>query len=721
MKIKNLKGKQHFMVKLQSDSKSVVDREKGIITGVSVITEGEARGHNFLVDQTMSDQVLLAMTSASDTGVLSFYKHESWMKDFEQLGTKLGRMKNSYRDGDKIRADFHFSKGADKLPGLGNVRAWLEDEVEDDPSALGLSIAFFFDIPEMEKYQEENPDSPLVGRLKSLESVDWVGKGAANPDGLFSTKTENADNNLEDEEMKAREYLISLGLKKDATDAEMETFIAGLKADKLAEVKRLAALVEEPEVIDDPEVIPDDVAKEELARLAAAKEAGAKEAEARLSFIADVASTYKLSAEWVTASKENRKLSETDIKLSALVELEKANPRIVVGADRTQEGLDTMVSDAILLKFNNRLITLDPVTKTPILDAGGKLKIREPHNGAMALKNRSLVDIGRAYFKSLGVHTDGFDNRGIAEMMLRPNVARQRCNLAMSTSDFDYILQDALNKTLLASYMEHPTQWPLWCTRGVAPDFKTIHRIRLSAVGNLRLRPEGSEITYGSLSDAEEVYALAIYWLGLFMTEESIINDDMDAFSRIPAAMGVAAKRLEDVTAVAILNANANMADGNPLFDQATHANESAAAAVISETTLTAAELAIRTQTGLADEKLALMPSLLVVPPNIKRTAMKLMSSEYSPVANHGHEANTFQGNYTVIDLPELSSASEWYLMCDPHTQPVSTVEVGFLQGRETPQFSTQLDWDTDGEKFKIKHSVAAKALDWRGMFCNMA
>ncbi len=97
------------------------------------------------------------------------------------------------------------------------------------------------------------------------------------------------------------------------------------------------------------------------------------------------------------------------------------------------------------------------------------------------------------------------------------------------------------------------------------------------------------------------------------------------ASTRIPASFGQSAARRVNAAAYAALTANANMADGYALF-AAEHSNfvASGSGAAPSETTLNAARVAMRGQTGLAGEVLNIAPAFLICPAALETTVDKV-------------------------------------------------------------------------------------------------
>ncbi len=172
-----------------------VDREKGVIYGVSVVTEGEASGHGVWLDSEFAGNVA-TMGNEFENGVKSRFGHPAMSGT--ALGTFLARAKNFTSEKDEngnavTRADLHLSESAKKSPN-GDLYSYVLDLAEEDPESLGLSIAFtrgksYTKNEKGEKKFTDNPEKgqKLYASIKELRAVDMVDEPAANPKGLFSS------------------------------------------------------------------------------------------------------------------------------------------------------------------------------------------------------------------------------------------------------------------------------------------------------------------------------------------------------------------------------------------------------------------------------------------------------------------------------------------------------------------------------------------------------
>ncbi len=123
-----------------------VDREKGIISNIVVVAEGEAKGHNINLNKKfLSDVVQLA--GERPAGIKARFGHPNICAT--ALGTYLGRFKNFRetpsplfpRGARGVIADLHLDTSAKKSP-KGNLYEYVLDMAENNPDMFGASIAF---------------------------------------------------------------------------------------------------------------------------------------------------------------------------------------------------------------------------------------------------------------------------------------------------------------------------------------------------------------------------------------------------------------------------------------------------------------------------------------------------------------------------------------------------------------------------------------------------
>ena len=89
----------------------------------------------------------------------------------------------------------------------------------------------------------------------------------------------------------------------------------------------------------------------------------------------------------------------------------------------------------------------------------------------------------------------------------------------------------------------------------------------MSTFGDLDVVYENGEYKYGSFSDLKETLTLLTYGKLFNISRQALINDDLNAFTRIPMSMGRAANRKVGDLAYGVLTANAALnQDSTELF-----------------------------------------------------------------------------------------------------------------------------------------------------------
>ncbi|MFO7899376.1 MAG: hypothetical protein R6V58_09975 [Planctomycetota bacterium] len=687
-----------------------VDWDTGEIKGISLITKGPALGHGFEIDDTTLTQVHDGLKAMGARGMKSRITHPETFGLFgggeDPLTCYVGRIRNSRREGDQVRVDAQIFNFADNLPGKRGSRKFLLGVAEEDPAGIGMSIVFERD--DDEEIRDENGE--LIGRavrVKEMVAGDFVGDPAANPGGLLSEgrgqtgpASGSPTRRQEDEEMdKLRTFLAGFGMEnaEEATPEQMQAYIEKLGSADRAKVEALESEIAElkSKLDDGGETPSEPVDVEETVKSALARE------RERVREVLSLAEEHEdIDRSWLEKMAYEGRTKVGVASLIAESEQMRKVGHIAVGADLAREGLEPAISDAILLRAGRT--------------------VEEPHTRHRQFLGRSFVETARVWLKSVGYPG--------ADMMLPQEVARTVFNgramlgYGHGTADFTNILANTLRKELRQAYEEAAPTWQKWCRRGQLSDFKQADRDQLSGLADLNEVKEGGEYKEVKLSESKEVIQLAKYGYIVSLTWETVINDDLSAFARIVPRMGDAAARKEDQVAYAVLTSNQEMTeDSEDLFDETEHGNDAAVGdqGAPSEASLNTAITAMATQTGLsADVTLGLEPAFLIVPKALRATARKWMRNTYLPGATN-EEDNPHRDLAEVVDTAILdsNSTSTWYMAADPAR--IDTVEVAFLVGETGPTMDQEDGFDTDGRRYKIRHCVTARALDYRGLYRN--
>lgn len=340
----------------------------------------------------------------------------------------------------------------------------------------------------------------------------------------------------------------------------------------------------------------------------------------------------------------------------------------------------------------------------------GLVKLEE---GAKQYRGLSLIELAREVLRDEGIETRGLGRMEVAELALNLS----RAPGMHTTSDFPLILANVASKRLLAAYEAMPSLWKQFCRQANVPDFKSRYIAQLSEAPNLEKVYEAGEYKYGALSETGTNYKISTYGKIIAISRQAIINDDLDAFSRLPNLFGNAAANNEADIVWALITANPTMPDGNALFSSA-HGNLAGSGAAISITTLSAARAAMRKQKDLAGiQRINVQPAYLVVPPELETVAQQMMMTAPAIAANTS--INVFSGAFKLIVEPRLSdnSATAWYLIADP--SQIDTIEYAYLEGQEGVYSETRQGFNVDGMEVKVRDDFGAAVVEWRGFYKN--
>ena len=339
---------------------------------------------------------------------------------------------------------------------------------------------------------------------------------------------------------------------------------------------------------------------------------------------------------------------------------------------------------------------------------------------------------------------DGIEDRsdGLAGMTLKEigmeslrlagkrarGTARELIGRALMTDDFQNILANVANKSLMVGWDTAEETWQVWCGTGSFSDYRQHAIARASEAPDLLENPEGAPIVPGGMSDKKEVFTPKKYARIIPITYETIKNDDIGALTDIPMKMGEAAARLVGDVAYAILTANAAMGDGTALFASG-HGNLASGGDLGAPGIATMAEAirAMKIQTDIAgDRRLNIRPMYFIAPVELEGASEVFFRSERFSDANTvatdssmaSTQVNPYAGSYftRVYDARlDSSSTTGWYLAAARG----KTVNVYFEDGRQAPTMDQKEGWSVLGTEFRVVMPVVAKAVDWVGLYSN--
>lgn len=266
---------------------------------------------------------------------------------------------------------------------------------------------------------------------------------------------------------------------------------------------------------------------------------------------------------------------------------------------------------------------------------------------------------------------------------------------AMSTDLFPSLFGDSLDRQLYGAYQAAPTTWRNYVRRSMVNDFREVKRFATSGIrGLLTAVPELSEHPRRTTTEAEYTYAVQKYEAGFGLSWEAMVNDDLDAFARLPQDLAQSAVDTEEYFATGLwagasgLNTgfftvgNNNILTGNP---------------PLTRDNLQAAITLLMSRTDERNNPIAVTGVELVVGPGLALQAQEVISAtEYRRVGANG-DVTIISGNGVAANLrtnvnfwlPTVAStanaATTWAVFANPQTSGRPALEMGFLRGYEEP------------------------------------
>jgi len=279
---------------------------------------------------------------------------------------------------------------------------------------------------------------------------------------------------------------------------------------------------------------------------------------------------------------------------------------------------------------------------------------------------------------------------------------------------FAGILSNAANKSLSNGYAAAETTFEQWTGTGSNPDFKEATEYRLSEAGELLKMTASGEFKHDEMKDSGTKKSVLTYGRSWGITRQALMNDDLGALTKIPAAYAAAAKRGINTLVYATLGkANASIFAS----DKGNLAANGSAPSIIS---IGDGRAAMRKQKNLrGKETLNIAPKYILIPTGLETETEQLLTSITDPASSNSGVRNPFTGKLIPICDAELDqySANAWYLATQAGL--VDTIEVTYLNGQKSPVIESQVAFDVLGMKWRIYIDYGVTLLDFRGLYKN--
>jgi len=253
-----------------------------------------------------------------------------------------------------------------------------------------------------------------------------------------------------------------------------------------------------------------------------------------------------------------------------------------------------------------------------------------------------------------------------------------------TTSDLPLILENVMNKELLAAYAGEVKTFEPIARRTTVNDFREKNTYKLGEAPDLKPLGEHGEYEYGTFSESKESYRIATYARKLGFTRQMLINDDLSALQRFPQMFGQSAVRLEnDILWGLLLDTLSNVRKLG------------------------------RNQRTQGNNRLNLMYNIMAVGSELETQAEKLLFGQYSP--NVVDNVNLFRNAMQLIVEPRISDAANGATAQYYFTNQVRAIEYAYLAGNEGLYTETVESTDVDGTTILARHDFGAGFEDFRG------
>jgi hypothetical protein len=304
---------------------------------------------------------------------------------------------------------------------------------------------------------------------------------------------------------------------------------------------------------------------------------------------------------------------------------------------------------------------------------------------------------------------------------------------AVSSGTLQNIFGVSVHASLMQAYTEAPDTTDFVAVTEHS-DFKAYDVIDVTANARLERLGRGETAKHATISDSKQSYKIARLAKQGVIDEQDIIDDNMGALNRMWQEFGQAAARVRPDLVYSLLLSNPTLAtDSLAVFEAGTHKNITTAA--LDSTAIKAAATAMRKQTKNG-VNLNISPMYLVCAADLDWTARELLNS--SQILIKG-STDAERGNRNVVadiglqirsdarisngvtnpltGVASTGSATAWFLVASPSMVP--TIEVAYLSGtgRRPTIRSFVLDRGQWGVGYDMKLDIGAQILDYRGLF----
>lgn len=274
---------------------------------------------------------------------------------------------------------------------------------------------------------------------------------------------------------------------------------------------------------------------------------------------------------------------------------------------------------------------------------------------------------------------------------------------AETTSDFPNLFGTVLERTLLAKYKIISPDWRTYVKVGRQNDFRSAYLLATyglqSAMSEVKQR---GEYKGDSVGDGKFTIAVKKYGRRFDLAWETIINDDLGAFSDLSGDLARAAAATEQIQAV---KAFVSTSGPNTTLFGTSFAHPIDGKTMTNKGTLTfnadnlfSTITALRNQKDKNNNPISITRFHLVVPPELEKAALQALSTSALIAIGVTNSSAVQTSENVTAKLPITLHINEyltsvdtthgtttWYVFADP-TQDGAACQLNFLAGHESPE-----------------------------------
>lgn len=295
----------------------------------------------------------------------------------------------------------------------------------------------------------------------------------------------------------------------------------------------------------------------------------------------------------------------------------------------------------------------------------------------------------------------------------------------INTSSFTKALWPGVNAWYGEGYDEHEVKWTslydqFTSRRAFEED------VGVSGFGLLQVKPEGSAVTFDSMTQGFITrYTHIVYASGFIITKEMRDDDQYDVVAEKRAkGLAYSVRQTYEVVGHNVYNRAFNTSytggDGKALLVSdhpnvagGTWSNVPSVTSTLSEAALEQARIDVMRWSNDRGLRMNALPQSLILPPELEAEAHRILKSS-GRVGTPNNDLNFIgkSGMFPkgIIVSPYLSSTTAWFIR--------TNVKDGLKHfEREAPVFSADNDWDTENAKYKVMFRCAFGWTDAKALY----